>query len=279
LYSFKAEVKRQTGLEDQLDFTLNMINADCQIDSLLVQDAAAQIQLSKNGQVLNMPPAKAVISELRWKELQLLDNDLTLALLPDGNLMLSAWSGKFIGGDFKLAGELTTPLTGRSNATLPMSFEARKLPAGKFFSILHWDYISSDMLLSGKLNPMLDLSNNKLYFAESKLAASTPEGCLLEIKNLPPEAVRIRNKARRDFTLAVLQSIKSYKTEFTFSLIPGEAAVALKADGAPSRPVPFVYQGSQAKIPFRPAEPGEIGFYQELELNVNIKQHPEDPGL
>ena len=55
--------------------------------------------------------------------------------------------------------------------------------------------------------------------------------------------------------------------------------MALKTEGVPSRPVPFVYQGSRAREPFRRAEPGEAGFYQELELNINIKQHPEDPGL
>jgi hypothetical protein len=62
-------------------------------------------------------------------------------------------------------------------------------------------------------------------------------------------------------------------------LKPGVVDFKISADGHPSKPVPFVYQGSSHGSPFRPAEPGEAGFINELELNVNLKMHPEDPGL
>ena len=52
----------------------------------------------------------------------------------------------------------------------------------------------------------------------------------------------------------------------------------MKADGVPSSPVPFVYQGRGAATPFRPAEPGENGFAGEIELNVNLKLHPDNAG-
>jgi len=277
--SFSADIKRSSSQSDQITLQFNTLNSNWQINALTATGVTTRLKVNVEDKKLNIAPAKTYASELRWKKFVLLDNDLTLSILPDGKLLLSSWQGKYMDSPFKLSNEVSSPLPLPDNTTIPLNFEVRNLNAGNFFNSLNLNYIYSDMPLSGKLNTFIDSSNSKLYIAESKLTANTPEGALLEIRNLAPEDVKIRNPLQRDFTLAVLQSLRSSKSSFVFSILPGETSMALKTEGVPSRPVPFVYQGSRAREPFRRAEPGEAGFYQELELNINIKQHPEDPGL
>ena len=78
--------------------------------------------------------------------------------------------------------------------------------------------------------------------------------------------------------MAVLKAMKCYQANFNFSTTPKEIVMQVKADGVPAEPVPFVYQGRGSHTPFRPAEPGESGFAGEIELNVNLKLHPDNAG-
>ena len=135
------------------------------------------------------------------------------------------------------------------------------------------------MLLTGTLNTYLDRSNNKLYIDNAELASRTPGGELLQISPGDPDSVKVKDQLYRDFALAVLSNMRSNRSAFKFSLKPGVVDFKISADGYPAQPIPFVYQGSSHGSPFRPAEPGDAGFINELELNVNLKMHPEDPGL
>jgi hypothetical protein len=88
--------------------------------------------------------------------------------------------------------------------------------------------------------------------------------------------LRVRNKAYQAFAMAALKAMKTTQTQFDFTAEPSEIAMQVKAEGTPAEPIPFVYTGGNP--PFRPAEPGEEGFDGEIELNINLKLRPEQPG-
>jgi hypothetical protein len=112
----------------------------------------------------------------------------------------------------------------------------------------------------------------------SHLSFKSTAGKILQLKLDNPSAVKMRDLQFRDFTLAVLNAMKCYQANFNLATQPDGILLQLKADGVPAEPVPFVYQGRGSRTPFRPAEPGENGFAGEIELNVNLKLHPNQPG-
>ena len=118
-----------------------------------------------------------------------------------------------------------------------------------------------------------------MYFDSSTLSTATPDGELLKLTPPAPETLKVRDPQYRAFALAVLSAMNCHSSQFDFSLLPGEVSVKIQADGVPAAPVPFVYQGRSGNSPFRPATPGERGFDGEVELNLNLKYHPSDPGV
>ena len=156
----------------------------------------------------------------------------------------------------------------------PATFEVHNIPAEKFFRTIGLKYLSGNMPLSGQLRP--GLQDGKLVFARSRLNSRTPGGSLLNLTLPDKNMLRVRNKAYQAFAMAALKAMKTTQTQFDFTADPSEIAMQVKAEGTPAEPIPFVYTGGNP--PFRPAEPGEEGFDGEIELNINLKLRPEQPG-
>ena len=160
-----------------------------------------------------------------------------------------------------------------------MQFEVAGIPAEKFFKQINIDSIHSNLELSGTLSPRLDGSNNKIYFKESPLTARSSKGEQLKITPDNRSKIRFADIRYKDFSLAVFKNMICNRARFVLTMLPGDFSVKVNAEGFPAAPVPFVFQGSQAKQPFRPTEPGETGFAGELELNMNFSFASEDPGI
>ena len=274
---FQAQISEQANTPQQAQIKFNAIQSDWQVGNLTAENLAAALSLTcNNGQVI-MTPHDIVAGRICWRDFEWKNNALKLSVSPGWQLLVSGWEGSMLDGKIQLTSPVTFNAANTTGESIDMQFDVQNLPAGEFFRLLKMDYITSDMLISGKLHPYLE--NGKLFFKSAILSGSTPAGRILKITPQSPEAIRIPNQQHRGFVLAVLKAMKCYRTLFEFSTSNVESSLNIKAEGVPAQPVPFVYQGNINGTPFRPAEPGEQGFDGELEMNVKLKIHPAEPGI
>ncbi len=279
-FCFDSEFIYHNGELEQLSGNLNILNSDWQLDSLTLNGTTAALNFRGNASNLTVTPTEVSASELRWKDHLLKNNELTIAVSNQWQLLISGWRAALLDGKLKLAEPFTADLAKmQSQGTLAMKFQLENVSAGMLFAKMNIDFIKSNMQLTGSLHSYLDCSNNKLYIAQARLAGRNPAGALLEIRPASPDSVQFTDKQYRDFALAVLRAMNCTSSVFDLAINPGELKLKITADGTPAKPVPFVYQGRGHRSPFRPADPGEPGFDGELELKINLNLHPEDPGL
>jgi len=277
ILGIKFDIAHSGGTE-KAALQLALHNADLQIDNLKLQNCNTRLKLDRQNENITIVPAQLQIGTLQWKKWSLADNEILFSL-NNQKLQINSWRGKVLDGTFKLAEAIKTDLPQSKNSTLDMQFEIAGIPAEKFFKQINIDSIHSNLELSGTLSPSLDGSNNKIYFKESPLTARSSKGEQLKITPDNRSKIRFADIRYKDFSLAVFKNMICNRARFVLTMLPGDFSIKVNAEGFPAAPVPFVFQGSQAKQPFRPTEPGETGFAGELELNMNFSFASEDPGI
>ena len=158
-----------------------------------------------------------------------------------------------------------------------MKMALEDMPLTAFFNKFGLRSFISDAKLNGDI--LFNIRQNKLFVDQADLAFKAPAGKLLQLKLKDPSSIKMRDIQFRDFTIAILNAMKCYQANFNFSTTPDAITMKVKAEGTPASPIPFVYQGRGGRTPFRRAEPGENGFAGEIELNVNLKLHPDTPDV
>lgn len=274
--AFNGALESVDGSPVRGSIAVNSINSSWQTGELNLEGVTAGTVLNIADNSITTSPHNISAGNIIWRNWQTQYNDLNLSLSRNWQMHISGWKGKLLGGSFQLTSPLqistTSPYSSRE-----MQFDLQSMPAGRLFRKLGIDCIESDALLAGSIKFSYD--NQYFYASKAALNFKNPAGRLLAIKLKNPASVRMRDLHYRDFALAILQSMKCYRGEFDLSAGPDIIEMRVKADGAPARAVPFVYQGRGGSTPFRPAQPGEEGFDGELELNVNLKLHPTLPGV
>ncbi len=256
---------------------LHSINSDWQIGSISAEGVTASSNITISGNNLQIQPHDVSIGKLSWQKWLMNDNELKLSLNND-LVMLSGWQGRLLKGVFRATQviNLDAP-AGKQAQSQPVQFSVKDLPANDFFSQLGISCIKSSAKLEGSLQ--CSIKNNALCIDRSDLEFNSPSGELLAIELKNPSSIRMRDVQYRNFALAVLRSMKCNSAKFSVTADPAVVNMRIKAEGAPAAAVPFVYQGRGAGSPFRKVRPGEHGFDGEIELNVNLKLHPENPGV
>ena len=274
-FAFNGVLESVDGSPVRGSIAVNCIKSSLQSGALNLEDVTAGTVLNIAENAITSQPHTISIGNIIWHNWRTQYNDLNLSFSKNWQMHISGWKGKLFDGSFQLTSPLqisaAAPETSRT-----MQFDVQSMPAGKLFRKLGIDCIESDALLAGSIKFTYDKQD--FYASNAALNFKNPAGRLLAIKLKNPASVRMHDLHYRDFALAILQSMKCYRGEFDISAEPSIIEMRVKADGAPARAVPFVYQGRGGSTPFRPAQPGENGFDGEVELNVNLKLHPTIPG-
>ena len=258
----------------QKNIKLHSINSDWQIGNITAEGVTADTVMAFNDENMLIRPHDISIGKLHWQNWLTSDNEVNLSC-SSNDLLISGWSGRLLGGSFSLTQAIKQQLPLKKNNS-NMQFTVQDLPLDNFFSQLGVNCIKSHAKLNGSLSAMT--AGSDLIIKQSKLKFNSPSGELLAIELKNTSVIRIRDTQYRNFALAILRAMKCTRSDFAITTTSGEVNMQLKAEGTPAAPVPFVYQGRRAATPFRPALPGEQGFDGEIELNVNLKLHPEKPG-
>ncbi|MBR7144392.1 MAG: hypothetical protein IKD10_05565 [Lentisphaeria bacterium] len=274
-FTLDGSLEVSAGKPPESVIKLNSINTSWQLGDVVAEGVTAAGVLSFSDNMFSLMPQDVSAAKILWNNILLQDNELNMSINRDGKLQIANWQGCYLGGKFRSV-QIPSIQLNKSTAIPTAKFAISDMPLTGFFNTFGIKYLISDALLNG--NIQLNTANNKLFAESASLAFKSPAGKNLQLKLKNPSAIRMRDMQFRDFTLAILNAMKCYQANFDFSTTPEEIVMNMKADGVPSSPVPFVYQGRGAATPFRPAEPGENGFAGEIELNVNLKLHPDNAG-
>lgn len=280
-------LKGNIALQGNLEYTANLpvrgnltmqcINSDWQFNKLTASQLTAKMNFAVDEEQISSTPFQVTAGKILLAGNQTLENELLVTLRNKSTVQISNWKGKFDAGTFLQTQDFT--MNTESSALPSMQFEIKDIQADKIFSRQRIKSVVCDAPLSGKIQLQFSPEYEQIFINSSDLAFKTPVGTLLQINLSKQDTIKTASGSQRDFTLAVLRSMKCYLGNFSLKTSADEITMLLKAEGVPSEPVPFVYQGRNGKTPFRNATPGEKGFDGELELNVNLKLHPAAPDV
>ena len=274
-YTLDGSLELASDKAPECVIKLNSINADWQLGDVTAEGVTTAGVLTFSNNKFLLLPQDVSVAKILWNDILLQDNELNITINSDGKLQIANWQGSYLGGKFRSI-QIPAIKLDKIKAIPFAKFSLSDMPLTGFFNTFNIKCLISDALINGDIQ--LNIKQNKLYAEAAALAFKSPAGKRLQLKLKNPSAIKMRDIQFRDFTMAILSAMKCYQANFNFSTAPEEIVMNLKAEGVPAEPVPFVYQGRGASTPFRPTEPGENGFTGEIELNVNLKLHPDNSG-
>ncbi len=274
-FTLSGNIKLISGQPDTSVIKLNTINTDWQFGEITAQGVTAASVLTLANNKYSLMPHDVSIGKILWKNWELLDNELNLSLNHEGKLQAANYQASLMGGKV-ISTQIPAIDVNDLAKPVPMKFTLEDIPLTVFFNKFGIKSFISDAKLAGDI--LLHASKQGIQVENSTLYFKSPIGKKLQLNLDKPEDLKMRDIHFKEFTIAVLKAMKCYQANFNFSTAPGEVSMLVKAEGVPAEPVPFVYQGRSGNTPFRAAEPGERGFAGEIELNVNLKLHPDEPG-